>query len=91
MAIYHLCTLTSLDPKWLARFNQFWQSIKDSGIKTNEKVLYLDDASQIKLIYTKAAEYNIVIMLIPQTSFDTSTSINEASINSCEPECDNKI
>lgn len=91
MTIYHLCTLTSLDPKWLARFNQFWKSIKDSGIKTDEKVLYLDDESQTGLIYSKAEEFDVTIKLIPQTSSETNDSIYKESSNSCEPECDNEI
>ena len=63
MSVYHIIVKTSLNPDWGQRLISFWESLKASGIKTDEKVLYLDDDSQVELVYSLAAENNINIVL----------------------------
>ena len=63
MSVYHIIIKTSLHPDWGQRLTKFWESLKASGINTDERVLYLDDDSQVDSVYSIAAENNISIVL----------------------------
>lgn len=63
MSVYHIIIKTSLHPDWGQRLTKFWESLKASGIKTDERVLYLDDDSQVELVYALASDNSIDIVL----------------------------
>lgn len=63
MSVYHIIVKTSLHPDWGQRLITFWESLKASGIKTDEKILYLDEDTQVELVYSLASENNINVVL----------------------------
>lgn len=63
MSVYHIIIKTSYQPNWGTRLEKFWSALKASGIKTDEKVLYIEDESQVDLIYSLASENDITLCL----------------------------
>ena len=63
MDIYHIIIKTSFHPEWGTRLSKFWSSLKASGIKTDEKVLFLYDDSQVEKVYSLASDNGIEVVL----------------------------
>lgn len=66
MDTYHLILKTSYHPDWGAKLASFWSEVKSSCIKTDEKVLFIEDDSQIELIYEAARAHDIEIQLVKE-------------------------
>ena len=63
MRIYHLIVKPSFDPDWNNRFQRFYTSFKAAGIKTDEKVLFIENDAQIEIVKKLASDNFIEIML----------------------------
>lgn len=66
MSIYHIIIKTNYQPEWGARFEKFWTALKTTGIKTDERALYIEDESQLELVYALALENNIALRLVKE-------------------------
>ncbi len=66
MEIYHLLFKINYNPNWGERLAAFWSTIKSYGVKTDEKVLYIENQTQIELIYKVARAHNIEIELVKE-------------------------
>lgn len=64
MIKYHLIIKIGSHPEWGSRLSSFWSSLKASGIKTDEKVLYLDNDSQVESVYKLAEDSDIDVRLV---------------------------
>lgn len=68
MITYHLIIKTSSHPEWGSRLSSFWSSLKALGIKTDEKVLYLNNDSQVESVYKLAIDNGIDVRLAREPS-----------------------
>ena len=63
MNTYHIIVKTSYEQDWIRRFSEFWAAIKASGIQTDERALYIEDDSQVDVVYSAAVKYGISVIL----------------------------
>ena len=56
MRIYHLIVKPGSDSDWNNRFREFYTSFKAAGIKTDDKVLFIENDAQIELVKKLASD-----------------------------------
>lgn len=64
MGTYRIIIKSSLDPVWCTKLSKFWSAIKEAGINTDEKVLYIINEAQFDIVSSLAAEYGLSIKLV---------------------------